>query len=97
MSDRRNKEHTPIEEARRRVGKVKAALLNLEPDLRLFRDGNEAQRNIFRQELDPGDVVYVGSLLTNRNGEEDMFDRPKKDKHAEKVSENTPKPVERNS
>lgn len=75
MSNKTNEKQASIEEARQRAEKVKIALLSLESDLRLFRDGNEAQRNVFRQELDSGDVGYVGSLLTTLTGDEDMFDR----------------------
>ncbi len=64
----------PVEEAGQRAEKVKVALLNLESDLRLFRDGNKAQRDVFRQELDAGDVGYVGCLLTALTGDEDQFE-----------------------
>lgn len=75
MSKERNEKTTPVEKARQRAEKVKVALLSLESDLRLFRDGNEAQRNVFRQELDGGDVGYVGCLLTALTGDEDQFER----------------------
>ena len=75
MSKKKNEKATHVEEACQRAEKVKVALLSLESDLRLFRDGNEVQRNIFRKELDPGDVGYVGCLLTALTGDEAQFDR----------------------
>lgn len=75
MSTKRNIKTTPVEEARQRAEKVKVVLLSLESDLRLFRDGNETHRNVFRRELDAGDVGYVGCLLTALTGDEAQFDR----------------------
>ena len=62
-------------EAHEKADKVKHALLHLESELRPFRDGNEEVRNVFRQELDEGDIGYVGCLLTALSGTEDQFKR----------------------
>ncbi len=70
-----NEKTTPVEEARQKVEKVKVVLLNLESELRSFREGDEAQRNVFRKELDAGDVSYVGCLLTALCGTEEQFRR----------------------
>ena len=75
MSKRKNVKTTTVREIRQRVEKVKLALLLLEAELRPFRDGNEEVRNIFRQELDVGDVGSVSCLLTALYGTEDQFKR----------------------
>lgn len=75
MSKRKNMETKTVREARQRAEKVKLALLLLELELRPFRDGNEEVRNVFRQELDGGDVGYVGCLLTALCGTEGQFER----------------------
>jgi hypothetical protein len=75
MSKRKNMETTPVWEARQGAEKVKLALLRLESELRPFRDGNEEVRNVFRRELDDGDVGYVGCLLTALCGTEEQFKR----------------------
>lgn len=66
MSERKNTGPIPVREARQGAEKAKLLLLLLESELRLFRDGNEEVRGVFRQELDEGDVGYVGCLLTAR-------------------------------
>ena len=75
MSKRKHMEPILIRQARERAEKVKLILLLLELELRLFRDGNEEVRNVFRQELDEGDVGYVGCLLTSLTGTEEQFER----------------------
>jgi hypothetical protein len=75
MSERKNVEPMLNREARQRAEKVKLVLLLLESELRLFRDGNEEVRNVFRQELDVGDVGYVGCLLTALCGTKEQFER----------------------
>lgn len=63
-----------LKEARRKTSKVKYILLFLEEELRWFRDAPKEARDIFREELDPGDISYISSLLTML-GEEDKFRR----------------------
>jgi len=75
MSKRRNVEPILIGQVRERAEKAKLILLLLELELRLFRDGNEEVRNVFRQELDGCDVTYVGCLLTALCGNEEQFER----------------------
>ena len=75
MSKRKNVEPILIRQAREGAEKVKRILLLLELELRLFRDGNEEVRNVFRQELDECDVGYVGCLLTALCGTEEQFER----------------------
>ena len=75
MSKRKNVEPTLVRETRQRTKQVKHLLLLLESELRLFRNGNEQVRNIFRQELNAGDVGYVGSLLTALTGNKEQFER----------------------
>lgn len=75
MSERKNTGPIPVREARQGAEKAKLLLLLLESELRLFRDGNEEVRGVFRQELDEGDVGYVGCLLTALTGTEEQFER----------------------
>ena len=60
--------------ARDRATSVRYLLLLLEGQLRPFRDGSKAERDILRNELDFTDVGYISSLL-NMLGEEDTFER----------------------
>jgi hypothetical protein len=60
--------------AKERAEKIKDLLLALEKELRFFRDGSKAERDILRTELDFADVGYVSSLLTML-AEEDKFGR----------------------
>ena len=75
MSKRKNVEPILISQARQRAEQVKLVMLLLELELRLFRDGNEEVRNVFRQQLNQGDVSYVGCLLTALTGTEEQFKR----------------------
>jgi AraC-like DNA-binding protein len=63
-----------LQEAKRKVNKIKYILLFLEEELRWFRDGSKEARDILREELDPGDIGYLSSLLTML-GDEDKFRR----------------------
>jgi len=63
-----------LQEAKRKTNKVKYLLLFLEEELRWFRDGSREARDILREELDPGDIGYISSLLTML-GDEDKFRR----------------------
>lgn len=63
-----------IEESRHKTEKIKYLLLLLEDELRWFRDGNPAARDIFRKELDSSDIGYISSLLTMLS-QEDQFRR----------------------
>ena len=60
--------------AQRSARKVRHLLLLLEDELRAFRDGSGAARDVFRNELDAGDVGYISSLL-NMLGDENKFAR----------------------
>jgi len=63
-----------LQEAKGKTNKVKYLLLFLEDELRWFRDGSREARDILREELDPGDIGYISSLLTML-GDEDKFRR----------------------
>lgn len=56
--------HDEVQEARRRVEKIKYLLLLLEDELRWFRDNGQTAREQFRRELNSSDIGYVSSLLT---------------------------------
>lgn len=53
-----------------RAEKIKQLLLLLESELRWFRDGPPAARQIFRNNLDPYDVGYIASLLVMLENEQ---------------------------
>ena len=59
-----------LQEAQRRTEKVRHLLLFLEEELRWFRDSSKEGRDIFRGELDFGDIGYISSLLTMLDDEE---------------------------
>lgn len=63
-----------LQEAQRRIEKMKHLLLFLEEELRWFRDGSKETRDIFRGKLDLGDIGYISSLLTML-GDEEKFRR----------------------
>ena len=63
-----------LQEATRKTGKVKYLLLFLEEELGWFRDGSRETRDILREELAPGDIGYISSLLTMLE-DEDKFRR----------------------
>jgi hypothetical protein len=53
-----------LEEAQKKVEKVRYLLILLEDELRWFRDTSEENRNVLRETLDFNDVGYISSLLT---------------------------------
>lgn len=59
-----------LQEAQRRTEKAKHLLLFLEEELRWFRDSSKEGRDIFRGELDFGDIGYISSFLTMLDDEE---------------------------
>jgi hypothetical protein len=63
-----------LQEAQQKTEKIKQFLLFLEEELRWFRDNSKETRAIFRENLDPGDIGYISSLLTML-GDEDKFTR----------------------
>ncbi len=63
-----------IQGAQQKTEKVKYLLLFLEEELRWFRDGLKETRDVFREELDLGDIGYISSLLAML-GDEDKFRR----------------------
>ncbi len=63
-----------LRKAQLKTEKIKYLLLLLEDELRWFRDSSKESREIFREELDPGDIGYISSLLTML-GDEDKFRR----------------------
>jgi hypothetical protein len=58
----------------RRIRRVRHLLLLIEDELSAFRDGPASLRQALRDELDPGDVGYIASLLSML-GDESKFVR----------------------